>query len=146
MSENNNHDHEEHFIVPVKYYVGTFIALLILTILTVAVALVDLGSFNIVVALGIAFLKATLVIMFFMGLKWDEPFNRVIMIGSVAFFSLFIVILLLDVGYRSDVFENEDKLFDIKSNVKIVEEYSAHHGDDSHSNDSHHSENDSDHH
>ena len=143
MSENNNNDHEEHFIVPVKYYLGTFIALLILTVLTVAVALVDLGSFNIVVALGIAFLKATLVIMFFMGLKWDEPFNRVVMIGSVAFFSLFIVILLLDVGYRSDVFENEGKPFDIKSNVKIVKEYSSHHNEDSHKKNSSHSENDS---
>ena len=46
-----------HFIVPLRYYVGTFIGLLFLTFLTVLVSRFDFGSFGLVVALLVAFLK-----------------------------------------------------------------------------------------
>ena len=117
MSKNS--DDHSHFIVPVKYYVGTLIALMILTVVTVAVAQVDLAPFNVAIALGVAGLKATLVLLFFMGLKWDEAFNRVILIGSLAFFILFVAILLLDVQTRDHIYSNEGVPFDINSPVKI---------------------------
>ena len=66
------------FIIPVKYYVGTLLSL-ILSIVTVLVVLVDLGPLNIYVAMFIAILKATLVVSVFMGLYWDEAFNRIIL-------------------------------------------------------------------
>ena len=138
--------HGEHFIVPVKYYVITIIVLLILTIFTVLVALVDFGSFNIVIALGIAILKATIVLCVFMGLYWDEAFNRVVAIGSILFFVLFVVILLLDVGTRNDVYPNERDNYKINSPVKVVKEYSSHHAyDKAHGNDKHHDADDASH-
>ena len=125
MSKNS--DDHSHFIVPVKYYVGTLIALMILTVVTVAVAQVDLAPFNVAIALGVAGLKATLVLLFFMGLKWDEAFNRVILIGSLAFFILFVAILLLDVQTRDHIYSNEGTPFDINSPVKIKTISDDHH-------------------
>ena len=125
MSKNS--DEHSHFIVPVKYYVGTLIALMILTVVTVAVAQVDLAPFNVAIALGVAGLKATLGLLFFMGLKWDDAFNRVILIGSVAFFILFVAILLLDVQTRDHIYSNEGKPFNIDSPVKIKAVDADHH-------------------
>jgi len=57
----------------VRLYLGVFAALLVLTGVTVAVAFVDLGhGFNIALALVIATLKASLVGLFFMHLKWER--------------------------------------------------------------------------
>ena len=55
----------EH-IVPPKVYVGIFLSLMVLTAATVAAAYVNLGALNIVVALAIATVKATLVVLYFM--------------------------------------------------------------------------------
>ena len=65
MSHTDN-DHSHHFVVPVNYYVGTFIALLFLTFITVFVAQFDFGEWNLIIALLVAIIKATLVISFFM--------------------------------------------------------------------------------
>ena len=130
--------HNDHYIVPVKYYVRTLFTLLFLTVLTVFVSLVDFGSFNFFVAILIAVVKATLVLSIFMGLFWDEAFNRVILFGSVTFFLLFIVVLILDVGTRNDLYPNERDNYKIDSPVRIVEEYSSHHDSDSyHKSNSH---------
>ena len=53
-------------IVPRKVYFAVFGALMVVTAITTAVAIVDLGPWNTVVALGIAFFQATLVVLFFM--------------------------------------------------------------------------------
>ena len=130
--------HNDHYIVPVKYYVRTLLTLLFLTVLTVLVSLVDFGSLNFFVAILIAIVKASLVLSIFMGLFWDEAFNRVILFGSVTFFLLFIVVLILDVGTRNDLYPNERDTYKIDSPVRIVEEYS-HHGSNSYHNSNSHS-------
>jgi len=53
-----------HPVVPVKVYVGVFLALIALTITTVAVSKIELGEYNFVAAMTIAVVKATLVICF----------------------------------------------------------------------------------
>ena len=83
-------------VVPVWLLAAVFGALLVLTGLTVAVAHVDLGNMNLYLALGIATVKATLVVLFFMHLFWDRPFNSLIFIGCLLFVSLFIGIALTD--------------------------------------------------
>ena len=94
-------DHGEHqlgHVVPVKFLVGILLALLGLTVLTVAVTyLPSLGSTaDICIALGIAFVKATLVALFFMHLYWDKPFNLFILVGSLFFASLFLGFCMMD--------------------------------------------------
>lgn len=83
-------------LVPISTLVATGTALLVLTGVTVAVRWIDLGEINIAIALGIAALKATLVALFFMHLRWDRPFNSFAFVGSVAFVALFMAFALLD--------------------------------------------------
>lgn len=118
-----------HFIIPKKYYVLTLIALIILTVITVLVAQVDLGPLNIVVALAVALVKVMFVLTYFMGLKWDESFNKVIVFGSVSFVVLFIALVMIDEGTRDDFYSNEDEFIKIESPVRAP---------GSHSSDDHH--------
>lgn len=91
------HAHGVGHVVPVWILAAVFGALMILTVLTVGATLVDLGSAgNVLIALGIAVVKAALVMLFFMHLRWDSPFNSVICITSLLFVALFIAISVID--------------------------------------------------
>ena len=59
-------------VLPLKIYYGIFAALMVLTGLTVWVATIDLGKANVVVALTIACIKALLVILFFMHVRYSS--------------------------------------------------------------------------
>ena len=59
-------------------YYTVFLALIALTVITVVVARVDLGAFNTPIALGVAGVKATLVILFFMGVRHNTPLTKVV--------------------------------------------------------------------
>ena len=83
-------------IVPLRVLFAVLTALLVMTYVTVAVSGRDFGRFNLWVALGIAVVKASLVLLFFMHLKYDKPFNAVVIITSMALVMLFIVIALGD--------------------------------------------------
>ena len=104
-------DHDDHgvgHIVPVRVLVATGLALLVLTWTTVAVAGFDLGEGNIYVALGVAVVKATLVALFFMHLRWDRPFNGILFVGSVAFVALFLALAITDSSeYQKDLLEGD---------------------------------------
>ena len=78
-------------VVPLKTNLTTLIALIILTALTVYTAkFVDLGPHNLTLAIAIASVKATLVFLWFMHLKYDGVANRVIIFSTLAFLALFI--------------------------------------------------------
>ena len=85
----------EH-VVPRKVYYAVFVALLVLTAITTAVAFVDLGPWNTVVALGIAFLKATLVALFFMHVKYSPRLTQVVVAGGLFWLAILIVLTLSD--------------------------------------------------
>jgi len=91
-------------VVPLKVLVGVFAALMLFTFLTVAATWVDLGQFNIVIALVIAVIKAVLVGLFFMHLRYDSPFYGVIFVIALAFVALFMGMALLDsTGYQAAI-------------------------------------------
>jgi len=98
---------EEHgvgHVVPLPLLFGVLGVLLFLTVVTVAVTYVDLGQLNIVVALLIAVIKAAFVALYFMHLRWDRPFNAIVLILSLFLVALFIFLSLLDsVQYQADV-------------------------------------------
>ena len=83
-------------VVPIRTLLGVLAVLLVLTIATVAITLVDFGPLNIVFAMGIAFVKGTLVLLYFMHLRWDRPFHAIVIVSAVAFVTLFIGFTLLD--------------------------------------------------
>jgi len=79
--------------------------LLMLTVITVAVRYIDVGEFNIVIALGVAAIKATLVALFFMHLRWDRPFNLLVFLASIVFVILMMSFCMMDTAqYRSQQF------------------------------------------
>lgn len=90
---------------PVRTLLATFFALILLTILTVVLASAfEMGRFEVWASLGIATVKATLVLLFFMHLLHDKPFNAMFFLSSVLFVVLFIGMLLMDTDqYKADV-------------------------------------------
>jgi len=92
--------HKHHPLIPLAVYVKTLLALLVLTIITVKISYVDLGKFNIVANLGIATLKASLVMAFFMGLKYDTVLNRAFILSSFVALTILIVICASDLWTR----------------------------------------------
>ena len=82
----------ETHVVPLSVYIGVFLALIVGTALTTGVAYIDLGAFNTVAALLIAFIKMSLVILFFMHVKYHHGLTRIAI--ACAFFWLAIMITL----------------------------------------------------
>jgi cytochrome c oxidase subunit IV len=89
----------EHVIVPTRTYFTIFAALMVFTAITVVVAFIDLGLLNPVVALSIAVVKATLVVLFFMHLKYSS--RLVWVVGGAALFWLGILLVLLLSDYAT---------------------------------------------
>ncbi len=83
-------------VVPLSVYFVIFGTLLLLTGTTVWVAFYDLGPLNNVVALGIAATKATLVLLYFMHLRYSASLNRMAVVGALAFVVLMIGFTLSD--------------------------------------------------
>jgi cytochrome c oxidase subunit 4 len=75
-------------------------ALLVLTVVTVAVSYVHLGFLNVPVALGIACTKVTLVLLFFMHLKYEGPIINLSFVGTVTFLVIMIGFTFWDVAFR----------------------------------------------
>ena len=119
MKQQKEHS-SSHFIIPIKYYLITFLSLIILTIITIYTAkYVDLGkSGNVILALVIADIKASLVILFFMGLRWGSTFNRVFFLSSILFLMIFLVFTLIDYASRNDLEPSRNTAYEVKTPVK----------------------------
>ena len=92
---------EEHaHIVPYKTFLVIWVALLILTGITVAAAQYNLGPLNIWVALGIATLKAGLVVAVFMHMKYESRLFKLSLFSALAILAIFIGLTFVDVLYR----------------------------------------------
>ena len=92
---NAAHPRDGH-VVPLPVLFAVLGTLLVMTFVTVAVSWLDFGRFNLWIALGIAVFKASLVLLFFMHLKYDKRFNAIIIIVSMALVMLFVSITLTD--------------------------------------------------
>lgn len=93
-----------HHISSDKTLLSVAGALFILTVLTVGVHYVHIPDpWSMIVAMGIAIFKATLVALFFMNLYWDDRFNLMLFLSSIAFFILLVGLTLLDTLFRTDV-------------------------------------------
>jgi cytochrome c oxidase subunit 4 len=103
----DHHGDEIAHVMPVRLLLGVWAALMVLTVVTVTVTSIDLGSrFNLIIAMAIATVKAGLVVTYFMHLRWDRPFHTLIFLGSLLFVSLFISMTLFDKSeYEADITE-----------------------------------------
>ena len=105
MSTNKEH---AHHIIPLKTYFKVFGALMVLTVLTVLAAKLDLtqflgdGPWNVILAMIIAIVKSSLVLLFFMHLYYDNRTNLLFFLGSIFFLIVFITFTYFDIAYRKD--------------------------------------------
>ena len=91
--------HTQHIITPTRTYVAVFFGLIVLTGLTYVAAINDFGALNTPIALGIAGLKASLVVLIFMGVRYNTPLTKVVVISG--FFWLLIMFGLTMGDYMS---------------------------------------------
>jgi cytochrome c oxidase subunit 4 len=84
-------------------YAATLITLLILTFITVGASYIDFGSGNIVIALVIATIKASLVGLIFMHLLHDKPIDGLILCAGFLLLSLFLGFCFIDFDSRGDL-------------------------------------------
>ena len=87
-------------IVPFRTYVLVFVALLLLVVLTTGAAFINLGPFNTVVALGIAFLKMMLVLLFFMHLLHSDKLTHVTAVAAAFWLLLLMGLVFADYSSR----------------------------------------------
>lgn len=103
----SDHAHEDvkapvPHVLPTIVYLAILGALIFLTLVTVAVAQVDLGPFSFPVAMLVATVKASLVALVFMHLWWDSKLNAVVFICTLLFLAIFIVLTASDLLTRSE--------------------------------------------
>ena len=91
--------HSDHHVLPIKLYLFIFFCLMVGTALTVAAAYIELGWLNTPVALLIAVAKASLVVLFFMHVRYNTPLMWVFAAGG--FFFLIILLALTMQDYYS---------------------------------------------
>lgn len=90
------------------FYVAVFMALITLTILTVGQSYVDLGRLNLIVVILIATTKASLVVSFFMHLRYDNKFNALIFISCIFFIGIFFAYTMNDTERRGELDQDQN--------------------------------------
>lgn len=89
-----------HHISSSAMFLNVLITLLILTGITVGTSRIDFGPANMLIAMAIASVKASLVIAFFMHVKWDTAINKIVFLSSFLFLSLLFIFTLSDHATR----------------------------------------------
>ena len=91
----------EHIVSP-RIYFGIFLSLMLGTFLTVVAAFHNFGQWNIVIALGIASIKATLVVLFFMHARYSPRRTHLVIICAVFWLAIMLALTLSDYTTRPD--------------------------------------------
>ena len=97
-------DHTAHgagHISPVSLYITIFLALMVGTAVTVAAAFVDLGQFNFAVAMAIATFKASLVVWYFMHVKYQSSLTKLTVSTGLFFLAILLGMMMIDYGGRA---------------------------------------------
>lgn len=102
-TEQHYGDHHVH-VVGARVFLNILVALLTLTIITVAISRFDFGSGNMIMAMVVAAVKASLVMAVFMHLRWDTPINLIFFLGSFVVLSLLFLFCFAD-GFARDELE-----------------------------------------
>jgi len=88
-------EHRQH-VISIGIYVGIWAILMVLTAVTVFVSFIELHDWNIVLALTIATIKGTLVVLFFMHLFYSSKLTKVTVIASLFFLFLLLSLSMTD--------------------------------------------------
>jgi len=94
------HKDQEHHVLPIRTYLTIFAILMILLVVTVAVAFVHLGEFNLIVAMMIAIIKAALVVLFFMHVKYSSRLVQVYVVAGFLWVGIMFAFTFADYATR----------------------------------------------
>jgi cytochrome c oxidase subunit 4 len=83
-------------ITPVRTYVAVFVALIVLTVITYVVATFDFGLLNTPIALAVAGAKAALVVLIFMGVRYNTPLTKTAVVTGLFFLLIMFALTLND--------------------------------------------------
>jgi len=100
-SATTKHHDDEHHIVPLGVYFAVFFTLIALTWVTAWVSTIDLGPLNIYVALSIAIFKASLVVLFFMHVKYGTRLTKMIVGCGIFWLILLLFLVMIDIWTRT---------------------------------------------
>jgi cytochrome c oxidase subunit IV len=100
--------HAQHLahVVPPRVLLSVFVTLIVLTFVTVAATWFDYGDWALLIAMGIATFKASLVALYFMHLRYDNPFYAIVFLTALLFLAIFLSITLLDTFQYQHEVEN----------------------------------------
>jgi cytochrome c oxidase subunit 4 len=90
------HGEHEHHVTPPIVYMVIFGCLLVLTGVTVGASFIEMGVFNPIIALAIGVVKATLVVLFFMGVKYSTKLTKLTVFAGLFTFLVLIGMTLSD--------------------------------------------------
>jgi cytochrome c oxidase subunit IV len=90
-----------HKVLPIRTYVLIWAILICATFTTLGVAFLDLGPWNIVVAMMIAFTKMSLVVLYFMHVKQQDNLTKLFVVAGFFFLLILICITMTDYGTRN---------------------------------------------
>ena len=96
----NAHAQEEHHVVPDGVMILVWIALLILTAITVGASVWFPGRGGVAVAMIVTPIKAALILMFFMHLKYEKPVFKWMFLVAAGLLAVIMGITFFDYGYR----------------------------------------------
>ena len=91
---------EKQHIVPFKLYLIVLLALLVLTFSSIGITSIELGAYTVAGALLFAIVKSYLVLTYFMHLKYDKPYIRIMVAFVFSIFVMVLVFTFLDYLYR----------------------------------------------
>jgi cytochrome c oxidase subunit IV len=89
-------EHADHHVVPKKIYYTIFGALMLMTAITVGVAYIDLGPINTIVAIVIACIKAMIVVLYFMHVKFGTRLVKLTVIAGLYWMGILLTLTLSD--------------------------------------------------
>ena len=95
-----SHDDHDAHLVPYKVFVFVWLALLGLTAVTVGASFLDLKQMTMFTALLIATVKCTLVILYFMHMRWDKPILAYFLIACLLTYAIFVALTFSDYAFR----------------------------------------------
>lgn len=93
-------ENEKNHIIPYRTFLYILVLLITLTLTSVAITRIYLGTFTVLLALLIAAIKSSFVLRIFMHLKFENKMFSIAVIGVVLLISVVIIITLLDYLYR----------------------------------------------
>ncbi|HLT34950.1 MAG TPA: cytochrome C oxidase subunit IV family protein [Enhygromyxa sp.] len=114
LVENPHEDH--HHVSPVWVFTTVFVSLLFLTVLTYLVSFASLGPASLPVAMTVAVIKASLVIGYFMHLKYEDRFYAFVFVVTFLFVGIFFTFTLFDMNTTDDL--NEEAGIEYKRSVE----------------------------